>query len=296
MAAFPTSPTVDDTHTYGGTSFKWNGTGWEIVPGVGTGSATGGTIVTTGGYKYHTFTSSGTLTVTTAGLFEILVIAGGGGGGWQYGSGGGGGGGVLYKSAQYIPSGAQTITVGAGGSSASGGHSTIGSEAKAIGGGLGGRNTNFLVNGGGSGGGGKGGTRLSGAGVPDQGYAGGTGDPSHAWWSGGGGGGAGGVGEDASTDGDSLCGDGGLGTNAYSAWATATSTGDSGYFASGGGGNSSNSGSASSGGGTAGSGGAGAGTNAAANTGGGAGGSYYTGGATYGMTGGSGLVIVRYAV
>ena len=48
MAAFPTSPTVNDTHTYGGTSFKWNGTGWEIVPGIvhtGIVAATGGTVI-----------------------------------------------------------------------------------------------------------------------------------------------------------------------------------------------------------------------------------------------------------
>ena len=58
----------------------------------GTFSATGGTIVTSGGYKYHTFTSSSTLVVTgeKSGA-EYLVIAGGGGGC----AGGGGAGGVL---------------------------------------------------------------------------------------------------------------------------------------------------------------------------------------------------------
>jgi hypothetical protein len=56
--------------------------------GVGGGNpfmeATGGTITTDGDYKVHTFTSSGTFTVTKAGAtgeVEYLVIAGGGGGG-----------------------------------------------------------------------------------------------------------------------------------------------------------------------------------------------------------------------
>ena len=45
--------------------------------------ATGGTITTDGDYKVHTFNSSGTFTVTTAGTagVEYLIIAGGGGGG-----------------------------------------------------------------------------------------------------------------------------------------------------------------------------------------------------------------------
>ena len=53
--------------------------------GVGYGTATGGTSssITVGGKNYTllTFTSSGTLTVTKAGLFDVLVVAGGGGGG-----------------------------------------------------------------------------------------------------------------------------------------------------------------------------------------------------------------------
>ena len=42
-------------------------------------AATGGTVTTDGDYKVHTFTSSGTFTVTTGGPMEYLVIAGGGG-------------------------------------------------------------------------------------------------------------------------------------------------------------------------------------------------------------------------
>ena len=74
--------------------------------------ATGGTITTAGGYTYHTFTSSGTFTITqgaTVGIAgDILMVGGGGsggGGGYAYdpfhnsvptpdaSSGGGGGGG-----------------------------------------------------------------------------------------------------------------------------------------------------------------------------------------------------------
>ena len=62
------------------------GTG-DITPG-----ATGGTESTSGGYKYHTFTSSGTLTVTGTLSLDILLVAGGAGGGGRYNSGGGGAG------------------------------------------------------------------------------------------------------------------------------------------------------------------------------------------------------------
>ena len=43
---------------------------------VGWGAATGGTEVTNAGYKYHTFTSDGTLTVTQGGKFDCLIVAG----------------------------------------------------------------------------------------------------------------------------------------------------------------------------------------------------------------------------
>jgi hypothetical protein len=63
--------------------------------------ATGGTITTSGDYKIHTFTSSGTFTVTSAGnaagsnSVDYMVVAGGGGGGsgGNYNGGGGAGGG-----------------------------------------------------------------------------------------------------------------------------------------------------------------------------------------------------------
>ena len=58
--------------------------------------ATGGSIATSGDYKIHSFTSSGTFEITTLGddaVVEYLVIAGGAGGGAGWNSGGGGGAG-----------------------------------------------------------------------------------------------------------------------------------------------------------------------------------------------------------
>ena len=57
--------------------------------------ATGGSIVTSGDYKIHTFTSSGNF-VFSAGKnkdIEYLVVAGGGGGSGHLGGGGGAGAG-----------------------------------------------------------------------------------------------------------------------------------------------------------------------------------------------------------
>ena len=51
-------------------------------------SATGGTIYTSGGYKYHLFTSSGAFTVSSAPsgkTVSALIVAGGAGGGGRRG-------------------------------------------------------------------------------------------------------------------------------------------------------------------------------------------------------------------
>jgi len=89
---------------------------------IGTYAATsGGTITTVGANRVHSFTTTGTTSITflvpvTA---QILVVAGGGGGGGNNGSasaGGGGGAGEFYTSASYsIATGTYTVTVGAGG-------------------------------------------------------------------------------------------------------------------------------------------------------------------------------------
>jgi hypothetical protein len=97
------------------------------------GVATGGSSssITVGGQNYTllTFTSTGTLTVSQAGVFDVLVCGGGGGAfaasGTFYTGGGGGG---WSQSTIYIDA-SQTVTVGGGGTTASsttGGTSSIG--------------------------------------------------------------------------------------------------------------------------------------------------------------------------
>ncbi len=190
-------------------------------------TATGGTITDVNGYRIHTFTSSGTLTVTQGGFIDYLVVAGGGGGGMDMGGGGGGGGvqqGTLTTSPQ-----AYSITVGSGGNGAPaagtsgqpsahqftipatrGGDSSIApGSVIAYGGGFGGSSVNSYTPGsaggsGGSGGGASGynndgsalGARAGGTGVAGQGYRGGN--QGNAYYSGGGGG-AGGAGADGNS-------------------------------------------------------------------------------------------------
>ena len=75
---------------------------------------TGGTITTSGNYRIHTFTSSGTFTVNTADNVETLIVAGGGSGGGST-AGGGGGGGLIYNPAYAVTTQAYTVTIGNGG-------------------------------------------------------------------------------------------------------------------------------------------------------------------------------------
>ena len=86
--------------------------------GVGTLAASGGTEVTAGPYKYHTFTSSGTLTVSSGGIGEVLIVGGGGAGGSSggsnNGSSGGGAGGLIVRPVS-LTAGSFAVTVGAGG-------------------------------------------------------------------------------------------------------------------------------------------------------------------------------------
>ena len=101
------------------------------------GTATGGTGVVDGptGYKVTSFTSSGTLTVTKAGLFDVLAFGGGSGGGTytgNSGSSGGGSGGILLDTIYLTADTA--VVVGAGGAASTyqgliryGSASTIGS-------------------------------------------------------------------------------------------------------------------------------------------------------------------------
>ena len=268
--------------------------------------ATGGTIVSSGGYKYHTFTTSGTFSVSAGETtVEYLIVAGGGGGGSRHGGGGGAGG---YQTGSAITTaGNYTVTVGAGGAggvkdttaSGDGGDSSVFSVTSAGGGGGGAFSIRQAANSGGSGGGASNigaGTTSGASGTTGQGNDGGDVTSGGADWAAAGGGGATAAGG-GSTGGTGVSGgDGGTGSNSVATWATATSTGDSGYYAGGGGGGGSHTNGS---GGSGGSGGGSDGTalldgdasNATANTGGGGGGSRdHDGG-----NGGSGIVILRYA-
>ena len=239
------------------------------------------------------FTSSGTWTPSTLGqqIFAAFMVGGGGNGraGTTASPGGGGGGGQVLPFA-YLGNvtGAQTVTIGAGGTSGAGGATTIGSLATAAGGGqppaisggqdigglggdggFGGYNANTLINPGGTGGGGGGGS---------AGTAGGVGGPGTGGFGAGGGAGGGTV-----TSGGP---GGGAGAN--------RGAGGTGSTNSGGGGGGAGS---PLGAGTAGSNGSSttgaAGGAAAANSGGGGGGGgqgSVAGGA--GAAGGSGYVII----
>ena len=280
-------------------------------------SATGGDVITTDGtYWYHAFKYSGTFTPLKALTADCLVLSGGGGSAWESNgaAGAGGAGGLVYTSSVSFGNGnSYTATVGAGGAGATvastsgvnGVVSSLTGTGISLTASVGGAKSNFRANGstGGSGSGGSGDTAVTGgSGTSGQGYAGGTGLVNVG---GGGGGGAGGVGSNSSSG---YGGVGGAGTNTYSTWASATVTGVSGYYAGGGGGGTYGTDSPSSpvAGGTGG-GGTGGGKNSGAsipagngttNTGGGGGGmAGQVGwpGAAAG-SGGSGIVIVRYAV
>ena len=290
-------------------------------------AATGGTVTTSGDYKIHTFTGDGCFVVSSAGIVDYMVVAGGGGGGQRIAGGGGGGG---YRESHSTPvSGCYSasplatptalpvsattypITVGAGGSGASGnptgnsggdGSNSIFSSITSTGGGGGGyyagpSPTDDAGNPGGSGGGG--GSR-SGAGAaggsgntppvsPPQGNDGGPGVVTVSGYGGAGGGGATAVGTASATT--SSGGPGGAGaTSSINGTPTARAGG-------GGGATCSNSGSGGTGGGGAGgSGPSTPGTAGTSNTGGGGGGGRNAtdNGTTTGGSGGSGIVVIRY--
>jgi hypothetical protein len=268
--------------------------------GVGSGGTS--STITVGGSAYTllSFTSTGTFTVSTAGLFDFLLVGGGGGGGSRsspinINGGGGGGGSVLIQNGIYLGTGTYAVTIGAAGAARANGSITkiesigLAKDLQVVGGGAaidadqantsqrpgntGGREgvntvaavaSNFYGFAGGSSSNASYGTSYGGAGGGGDQAVGGTGTGSV--------GGAGGAGYDAST------------------WRGQTA-GTTYYGGGGGGGRASGSGGA----GGAGGGGAGCstattGTAGTANTGGGGGGSF---GATA-VAGGSGLVLVRF--
>jgi hypothetical protein len=281
---------------------------YGVAAGNSSAKATGGNIVTTdGSYWYHAFTSSGTFIPNSALSADVLVVAGGGSGGSETNSGGGGAGGLLAFTSQSLSSNTvYPCLIGAGAAGVyqldgrNGNDSQFGSLTLVKGGGGGGgAYTTSARNGltGGSGGGGGRsntgtGTGTGGSPTTSQGFAGGTANSGAI------GGGGGGSAEAGNTD---STGFGGDGLSTYSSWGLATGTGQnvSGtvYFAGGGGGSIYPSGTIDGG---LGGGGAGGqyttvdGGKGLPNTGGGGGGGANT--TNVSGAGGSGIIIVRYAV
>ena len=244
---------------------------------------------------------------------DILIVGGGGGGGWLSSGGGGGAGGFVYYSQKSITGDTDhTVTIGAGGATASytgvsGDDSIFGALTTADGGGGGGGSEGGRA--GGSGGGSGAGAYSGGSATANQGFDGGDGgNPSNL--GAGGGGGASAVGA-TGTSSSGVAGSGGAGytegTSSVYDWTLANGTtatfdinGTGNAYAGGGGGGA---GVSQSGGGVGGAGGGGRGGKytdtgspaiaGTANTGGGGGGGGAASGPT-GQAGGSGVVIVRY--
>jgi len=276
-------------------------------------SATGGNIVIEpgNGYRYHTFTSPGILTATSAGTAEVFLIGGGGGGGstpGQTGGGGGGGSGGYFYGSFPITPGSYPVGVGTSGvKNTTGGDSTFFTYFTAKGGGGGGFQ-GTAGKPGGSGGGGAGATPdAKGNGIqpatpstfPEIARGGsGAGPGDIPLTSGGGGGGAAGGGNSAS-----FSGTGGPGVQfpqfsgpliGIPALAPL-----SGYYGGGGGGGRGPSGPSGGGGGI---GGGGSGSQAPASSPAATPGVQYSGGGGGGggkddaKPGGQGIVVVRYLV
>lgn len=149
------------TRGIGGFGFGGGGGGGALPPsGI---SATGGTTSTPGnGYKYHFFTSSGSLVVSEAGTGQVdyLIIGGGGSGGDGPNSGdyqaagGGGAGAFLTGTSSNLSAATYPVTIGTGGAAGSGpnpaasggqgrdGGDTTWNSLTAPGGGAGGGGTN----------------------------------------------------------------------------------------------------------------------------------------------------------
>ena len=278
-------------------------------------SPTGGTITTSGGFRIHTFTSSGTFGLTYSIAVQYLVIAGGGGAGARrHGGGGGAGGyrcsvsgetsgrGASAETASTLSAGNYTVTVGAGGASATGssntntgntnGSNSVFGSITSLGGGWGSTyNTSGNSGGCGGGSGSENSTNTTaGSGTTGQGYDGGDGANNQGGGGGGGGGGASAGGGAGGVGSSENGGNGGTGR-------ASSITGSSVTRAGGGGGGGSTSATAGTGGAGGGGNGANSNTNptsGSANTGGGSGG----GGPDVrtAPNGGSGIVIVRYAI
>jgi hypothetical protein len=307
-----------------GSSFALYGIANETAIPISAPKADGGDIIKTDGtYWYHVFTGSGTFKPQLNLTCDYLVVAGGGSGG-AHNSGGGGGGGVrstitatggggTIENALSLTAQNYVVTIGAGGAGVVdtrgiNGSNTVFATVTSIGGGGGGSQSTGTVGSGGSGGGGPI-SQAGGTGTSNQGYNGGTGVGGSN--SGGGGGGAGAAGSAASSTNGGAGGNGvqvnttGLfGANYY--WAgggggsSYSATAGSGGLGGAGGGHSSSGSPGSAGGSglTAGAAGSGSfngdGGAAGTNTGSGGGAANRQSGTS--GSGGSGIVIIRYAV
>lgn len=224
----------------------YNSVNWVSIGAV---NAAGGTIADIGGYRIHTFTSSGTFTVYSGGNIEYLIVGGGGAGGGGRHCGGGGGG-AVYIGNINITSNFYSIVIGAGGTGAglayntanpvanNGNNSSFGTLT-AIGGGGGGVHPSLDIsyengqNGGCGGGGGHGKTKgFTVAVSPSFGFNGADSINRAACGGGGGGGQAGSQGTGAELD---ASGTGGKGGDGYVSNINGTSL----YWAGGGGGSAS---------------------------------------------------------
>lgn len=240
-------------------------------------------------YAVHTFKTGGTFTPSEAIDIDALIVGGGGGGGNSDSGlsvgGGGGGAQANYQTNISVTAQNYTISIGNGGASA-----TDGNDSTAFG---------YTGEGGGYGGGGVGAasSQVNSAGGGGRGHwqgslmTGGTGtfdggDGFSGNENGGGGGGNGGVGADATS---TTGGNGGNGASTTDIFASGTQ-----YYGGGGGGGSlvNTAGTGTHGGGN---GTKTTGSAATANTGSGGGGAGGTNSRSGGQ-GGSGIVIIRYAV
>ena len=273
----------------------------SIVGQVGAyGVATGGTsssITDSVTYTLLTFTSDGSLVVSTPGLFDVCLVGGGAGGaatGGNWGVGGGGGGGGVFRTTVYLNATTYAVTVGGGGAGA--GESNRGSPSSinvtstlssvgglvAFGGGPTGITTNLaaqFMTGATGGGAGQRSSATPGFGTDGQGYNGGARNTTGTYTGGGGGGGgAGAVGGNASGN---TGGNGGAGKDISTFLGQSAGTTYKGGGGAGGGSGAD---------GTAGSG------NGAVNSGGGGKGNTNNTAATSANNGYSGVVYVRFKV
>ena len=266
---------------------------------------TGGTITAYSGYRSHKFTSSGTFTATAlATQVDALMVAGGGGGGGDN-AGGGGAGGMVVHTGISVSAQGYSIVIGGGGNGSTlshgdgGPYATAGSNTTAFGysvtgGGQGASSGGANAGSGGSGGGGgnEAASATGGSGTSGQGNNGGNG----ANGGGGGGGGKGAVGQAGNVRSSAKGGLGGAGLqNNYA-------TGSNLWYAAGGNGGNENSqydspGSTNGIGGVSNTNGSNRATSGTANTGSGGGGSTHTTSANPASgDGGSGVVVIRYAI